>query len=78
MNRSQRQKRQEIARHLSCQLTRRDVLTGEPCTISQQWNSMYRAAEVRESLHRQGLIDIESMDGDAIAAEIRSYCHDHY
>ena len=74
MNRRDRRRLEQ--KYYSHELTRRDVLTGEPCTISQQWNSMYRAAEVRESLHRQGLIDIEGMDGDAIAAEIRRYYND--
>ena len=74
MNRSQRHKRQEIEKYRSCQLTRKNVFSGLPCTISEQWDSIHRSAEIRETLHRQGLIDFESIDGDAIAAEIkRSY-----
>jgi hypothetical protein len=76
MNRSQRQKRQEIEKYLSCQLTRRNVFSGELCTISEQWDSIRKAADIRETLHNQKIIDFATTDGDAIAAEIRRYYND--
>ena len=74
MNRRDRRRLEQ--KYYSHELTRRDVLTGEPCTISQQWNSIRRAIEIRETLHDQGLIDFSTTDGDAIAAEIRRYYND--